>query len=133
MPQCPKCGAQVGEEMAFCPMCGAPLKIEKPLEAAASTQAPAPSKAEKTEKHEKEEKGEKKEKTEKHEKRELGFAAPLIAGLILIFLGAFMYLQAAGILNREIAGALFFIILGIIIIVAGVYAVVTASKRHPKV
>jgi len=129
---CPKCGAKVTEEMAFCPKCGAPLKAEKPKEQPVA--APAPSivyRGEKAEKHEKEEKGEKGEKgerAEKHEKREFTFIGPLIGGLVLIFLGVISLLQITGRINKEILWALFFVVIGILIIVGAIMA----SRRHPK-
>jgi uncharacterized membrane protein YvbJ len=126
MPYCQKCGTEVSEEMTFCPKCGASLKVEKPVEAAP---APAPKKTEKAEKHEKEEK---REKAEKREKREFGVIGPLIGGLILILLGLMLYLQVTGFLQRGVAGALFLITLGIIVIVAGLYAATTAARRHPR-
>jgi len=135
MPYCPKCGTQVREKMAFCPKCGAALKVEQPPTEAVS--APAPYRAEKTEKHEKrekEEKGEKREKaekTEKHEKREFGVIGPLIGGLILIVVGFMFYLQVTGFLRRQVASALFLIIVGVIIIVGALYATMMATRRHP--
>jgi len=114
----------VSEGMAFCPRCGAPLKAEKP-----PTEAPPtsyrPEKAEKAEKHEKQEKG---EKTEKPEKREFGFVGSLIGGLILIFFGLVSYLQVTGFLGKEVVGALFLILIGIIIVIGGLYA----ARRHPR-
>lgn len=117
--------------MIFCPKCGAPLKAEKPSEQPAAP-TPMAYRGEKAEKHEKEEKGEKGEKAEKYEKREYAFIGPLIGGLILIFLGFMAYLQISGFLGREVAGATFLIIIGIIIIVAAIYASMAASRRHPK-
>ena len=124
MPYCQKCGTEIREEMVFCPQCGAPLKA-----------APAPQRAEKAEKQEKGEKGEKREKTEKtekHEKREFGVIGPLIGGLILVFIGLMSYLQVAGLLRTEVASALFFIIIGIIIVIGSIYAALMASRRHPR-
>lgn len=135
MPYCSKCGAQVREEMAFCSKCGAALKVEPPP--AETVSAPPPYRAEKAEKHEKrekEEKGEKREKeekTEKHEKREFGVIGPLIGGLILIFVGLMFYLQVTGFLGRQVASALFLIIIGVIIIVGALYAATMATRRHP--
>lgn len=132
MPYCPKCGAKVSDEMAFCPKCGAALKAEKPpVEAAPAPARPRTEKAEKAEKaekREKEEKTEKGEKEEKHEKGEFGILGPLIGGLVLIFLGLMSYLQVTGMLGREVVGASFLIIIGVIIIVAAIYA----TRRHPK-
>jgi len=106
MPFCPKCGAEIHEEMAFCPKCGAPLKAEMP-------------------KREKEEKG---ERPEKYEKREVSAIGPLIGGLFLIFLGLALYLQVMGYRIWDFAGALFLVIVGIIIIIAGIYA----SRMFPR-
>lgn len=130
MPYCQKCGTEIREEMAFCPKCGAPLKAEQPPVEAAP--APAPQRAEKAEKREKREKEEKREKTEKHEKREFGVIGPLVGGLILVFLGLTSYLQVSGLLRTEVASALFFIIIGIIIVVGSIYAALMASRRHPR-
>jgi uncharacterized Zn finger protein (UPF0148 family) len=124
MSYCPKCGTKVSEGMAFCPKCGAPLKAEKPPTEARPT-GYRPEKAEKAEKHEKQEK---KEKTEKHEKREFGFVGQLIGGLILIFFGLMSYLQVTGFLGKEVVGALFLILIGIIIIIGVIYA----ARRHPR-
>lgn len=127
MPYCRKCGAKVEEEMAFCSKCGASLKVEQPREIVEQR-----IRYEKEEKAEKREKAEKGEKAEKHEKGEFAFIGPLIGGLILIFLGLMFYLHLTGFLLREIAWAVFFIAIGIVIIAAAIYAATQASKRHPK-
>lgn len=135
MSYCPKCGTKVDEEMAFCPKCGAPLKSEQPPSEAKPVAAhyraekhEKQEKREKEEKHEKHEKEEKGETSEKFEKREFGILGPLIGGLILVFLGLMSFLQVTGYLEREIAWAFFFVIIGIIIIIGAVYA----ARRHPK-
>ncbi len=130
MPYCSKCGTKVGEEMIFCPNCGASLKAAQPPVEAAP--APAPQRVEKAEKCEKEEKGEKREKTEKYEKREFGFIGPLIGGLILTFFGLMFYLQATGFIGWRVAGPLFLIIVGIVILIGALYAAMMAARRHPK-
>jgi len=130
MSYCPRCGSKVSEEIAFCPKCGAPLKGEKPP--AQAVPAPAPYRGEKAEKHEKGEKREKAEKYEKREKREFGVIGWLIGGLILILLGLMFYLQVINLLPREVIWALFFIIVGVIIIVGAIYVAMMASRRHPK-
>jgi len=130
MVYCPKCGTEVNEEMVFCPKCGAALKAEQATADAVSTQTRR--RAEKAEKQEKQEKQEKREKSEKYEKREFGFIGPLIGGLILVFLGLISYLQVTGYLGREIVGASFLVMIGAIIIVVGLYAMVLASRRHPR-
>jgi uncharacterized membrane protein YvbJ len=125
MSYCPKCGSKVDEEMTFCPKCGAPLKAEKAVAEAKPVAYRRDEKAEKTEKH---------EKGEKHEKREYGFIGPLVGGLILLFVGLTFYLELT--VHDEnlmrIAWAFFFVIIGIIIIVAAVYGVIIAGRRHPR-
>ena len=135
MSYCPKCGTKVREEMGFCPKCGAALKVEQPPAEAAP---PTPYRAEKAEKHEKREKEEKEErpekrgeKAEKHEKREFGYIGSLIGGLILIFIGLMSYLALTASINLAAVGAIFVVVIGIIIIVGAVYAAMMASRRHP--
>ena len=128
MPFCPKCGAEIHEEMAFCPKCGAPLKAEMPPAEAVAPERYRREKEEKAEKAEKREKEEKRERPEKYEKREVSAIGPLIGGLFLIFLGLALYLQVMGYRIWESAGALFLVIVGIIIIIAGIYA----SRLFPR-
>jgi len=142
MSYCPKCGSKVREEMNFCPKCGTVLKVaQPPVETAPSPAQPSPpsapyraEKAERREKEEKEEKHEKQEKEEKgerHEIRELSFAGPLIGGLFLILVGFFLYLSVTGTIRLETFGALFLVLIGIVVIVGAAYAAMTASRRHP--
>jgi len=134
MQYCSKCGSKVDEEMSFCPKCGAALRVEQPVVEAVP---PAPyrgekaEKGEKQEKREKEERQEKKEKTEKHEKREYGYIGPLIGGLILIALGFMFYISLTQIVAPGALWAFFFIVIGIIIIIAAIYATMIARKRQP--
>jgi len=130
MSYCPKCGTKVSEEMSFCPKCGAALKVEKPPTEAAPPVAYRAEKAEKTEKREKEEK---REKTEKHEKRETGYIGSLVGGLILIFIGLMSYLALTRAIIWETAGAIFVVIIGIIIILGAIYAATMAVRRHPEI
>ena len=123
MSYCPKCGAKVTEEMEFCSKCGAPLKV---------AQAPPETRAREYRRNEKAEKTEKHEKNEKYEKREYGFMGPLIGGLILIFLRLAFYLRIALNVSSGAVWAIFFVIIGIVIIAAAVYGAMTAGKRHPK-
>jgi uncharacterized membrane protein YvbJ len=113
---CPKCGNKIEEDMVFCPKCGASLKGEQ----AAVPPPPVTYRHEKDEKH------------EKHEKGEYAFIGPLIGGLILIFIGLSAYLSMTGMVESRVWGAVFFIAVGIIIIVGVIYGAVLASRRHPK-
>jgi uncharacterized membrane protein len=126
MPYCPKCGSGISEEMVFCPKCGAPLKGEQVSTAA---KHPVNYRYEKNEKDEKHEKG---EKAEKHEKQAHGFIGPLVGGLVLVLLGLMFYTQMILGINKEMIWALFFIIIGVIIIVGVIYGAMLASKRYPK-
>ena len=122
MSYCPKCGNKIEEEMSFCPKCGAPLKAQQASAEARTTYR----------KEEKAEKGEKNEKGEKREKHEYGFLGPLIGGLVLIFIGAFSYLEIATTVDSRVIWAIFFVLVGVIIIVAAIYGVAMAARRHPK-
>ncbi|MGQ9564997.1 MAG: hypothetical protein ACUVT5_00425 [Candidatus Bathyarchaeales archaeon] len=48
-----------------------------------------------------------------------------------MFLGFLLYVQVTGYFGIETAGALFFIAIGIVIIVVGLYAAAVARRRHP--
>lgn len=127
MSYCPKCSAEVTEEMTFCPKCGAPLK---------AAQAPAEPRIReyrRGEKSEKGEKAEKREKGEKGEKHELGFLGPLIGGLILIFLGVTAF---AGIsypsYDLRAFLAFFLLLIGVIVIAVAIYYAFVLAKRHPR-
>jgi uncharacterized membrane protein len=105
--------------MAFCPKCGAALKAEQPRYIAERV---------KGEKEEKKEKAEKAEKHEKREKHEYAFIGPLIGGLILIIIGLMSYLHITGYVRREMIGAFFLVILGILVILGAIFA----ARRTPK-
>jgi len=123
---CPKCGNEVTEEMAFCPKCGAALRAEPiTVETRRRTYY-------RDEKAEKEEKGEKGEKGEKHEKRGYSILGPLIGGLILIFIGLTSYLAITGAIDTRMVWALFFVMIGVIIIVGAIYGSLMAGRRHPR-
>jgi hypothetical protein len=129
MPYCQKCGNKVDENMVFCPRCGASLKDQ-----ASSAQAPPPvyhRRDEKQEKNEKREKQDHPEKGEKHEKGEFGFIGFLIGGLVLILIGVFSVLQFTGYLPPLPTFAILLLLIGIVIIIAAVYATITARKRYP--
>ena len=130
MAQCPKCGSEVSEEMSFCPKCGAALRIQPPPPAGTRpTRYRRDEKSEKGEKHEKEEKG---EKGEKGEKQGYGFLGPLIGGLILVFLGASFWLELTGVLSARYMWSFFLLLVGIVIIIAALYAAFVLTKRHPR-
>ncbi len=127
MTYCAKCGSEVSEEMSFCPKCGAALKLEQPA-------VERPMERRRDEKGEKGEKAEKSEKREKHEKGEYAFIGPLVGGLILFFVGLTLYLWTQGAYKDwgRLIWAFFFVIIGIIIIVAAVYGAILAGRRHPR-
>ncbi len=126
---CPKCGSKIDENMMFCSKCGAALKpTQATTERAPRTVVYRNEKNEKNEKSEKQEKG---EKTEKHEKRVHGFMGPLIGGLILILIGLTTYLELVNMVERRMLGALFFVIVGVAIIIGVAYGATLARKRHP--
>lgn len=133
MSYCPKCGNKVDETMTFCPRCGASLKVEAPARPA----APSPPTYRRNEKAEKQEKGEKQEKNEpekgeKHEKGEFGFIGWLIGGLVLILMGAMYFINMHyRWVNTAMGWALFLLVIGVVIIVVGVYVSMNARKRHP--
>lgn len=114
--------------MAFCPKCGASLKVE-----ATTRPAPAPpayqrgEKAEKGEKHEKNEP----EKGEKHEKGEFSYIGWLIGGIIVIIIGISAYLEAIGYLTGPVQGAVVLLIIGIAIIIVAVWLSTTARRHNP--
>jgi uncharacterized membrane protein YvbJ len=126
MVYCPKCGTEVEEQMTFCPRCGASLKEEAPVRVVHRDE-----KAEKSEKNEKQEK-QGSEKGEKHEKREFAFVSWLIGGLILMVVGALAFLNVYyHFVNTALGWALLLLAIGVIIIVAALYFVMSARKRSP--
>lgn len=127
MAKCPKCGNEISEEMAFCPKCGTSLKVAQPTTEARTTVT-----YRRDEKSEKREKDEKEEKGEKHEKREYSFIGPLIGGLILVCIGLVGYLQVTQGFDPRTVWAIFFVIIGVIIIGGAVYGAMLAGRRHPR-
>jgi hypothetical protein len=131
--------------MAFCPKCGASLKGQPPkdledwgrefgerMEQWGKDFGDRMSERAQTWE---EVRFEKEEKGEKYEAREWAyvgmFLGPLIGGLILIFLGLLLYLQVTGRLRAEAIGAVFFIVISVIILAAALYAAVMTRRRHP--
>ena len=140
MPYCPKCGNKVEENMTFCPRCGAPLKMEGQPQAAqippAQSASPQPPmRNEKAEKGEKQEKHQQPEKGEKHEKGGFGFVGFLIAGIVVVLLGvlAFVRVQYPNILTGGMESALILLLIGLAIIIVGVYVAMMARRRNPPV
>jgi uncharacterized membrane protein YvbJ len=124
---CPKCGSKIDEETSFCPKCGAALKAEAVAEPRTIRR-----RNEKSEKDEKNEKDGRNEKSEKHEKHGYSFLGPLIGGLVLIFIGLTSYLQITQAIDTKMMWAFFFVIVGVIIIIGGIFGVVMAGRRHPR-
>jgi hypothetical protein len=140
MPYCPKCGNKVEENMTFCPRCGAPLKMEGQPQAAqippAQSASPQPPmRNEKAEKGEKQEKHQQPEKGEKHEKGGFGFVGFLIAGIVVVLLGvmAFVRVQYPNVLTGGMESALILLLIGLAIIIVGVYVAMMARRRNPPV
>jgi len=119
MPYCSKCGREVSGEENYCPKCGANLRSRPYREI----------RLERDEKQEKEEKG---EKDEKHEKREASLVGPIIGGLVLIFIGVCFYLVTLGAISFLTIGPFLLVFLGVLIIIAAVLAILSASKRNPR-
>jgi hypothetical protein len=129
MATCPKCGSRVRDDMAFCPNCGASLRAEQ----TATQQTPPPPPRYRNEKAEKDERNEKREKGEKHEKRgPYGFIGPLIGGLVLIFIGMVAVLSIYYNVRSDVIWALFFIIIGILVIIGAIYGATMARRRYPR-
>ncbi len=115
--------------MAFCPQCGAPLRVETAAATAPSSAPPRHEKAEKSEKQEKQEP----EKGEKHEKGRLGFVGFLVAGLVLVSIGIVAYYDVTiGLPASRLTGPAILLIIGIVIIIVGVYAATMAKRRYPQ-
>lgn len=124
MVSCQRCGAEVSDDMAFCPKCGNPLKV-------AQTAAPTDWRSERRErrKPEKAEKNEKQEKGEKYEKREHPFIGPLIGGLVLVLLGVVSYLQILGYNFGQFVWPTILIIAGFAVLLGSLARM--ARKRNP--
>jgi hypothetical protein len=138
VPNCPKCGSETSAEMAFCPKCGAPLKVQQPTDLREEMRERRREwrerRRELREQRRQAEKREKTEKNEKYEKRETylpSFIGPLIGGVVVLFLGLVFYFTIAGSYQAEVVGAAFFVIVGLIVIAAAIYAATAATRRHP--
>jgi uncharacterized membrane protein YvbJ len=133
MPHCPKCDSEVDEKMVFCPKCGAPLRMEQPAnlrdEWRTKRREWREQRREQRTQRRQAEKSEKEEKWEKKGKHEYMFLGPLIGGLALIILGVFLYFLIVG-FSVQLLGALFLVFVGVIIIVAALYSIFVAERRH---
>jgi predicted lipid-binding transport protein (Tim44 family) len=75
----------------------------------------------------------KRQKRARKRRRQNGFIGPLIGGLILIVLGLTAYLRVSGVVTDErYIWAFFLVLIGLVIIVAAVYTLIMAARRHPK-
>ncbi len=130
MSYCPKCGNKVDETMTFCPRCGASLKLE--TAPPRPTPPPMYRRDEKGEKHEKNQ--QQGEKGEKHEKGQYGHVGWLIGGLAVILLGIFAFVEAAypGMFVTRYNGAIFLLVVGVVIIAVAVWFSMMARKRNPQ-
>jgi uncharacterized membrane protein len=124
----------VDETMAFCPKCGASLKMGATWQAGPTTTPPPY----RHEKHEKTEKSEKTEKTEKHqEKYEKGGSGYgfLIAGVVIVLLGVLGFISATTSIfhgfTGAVASATVLMIIGVLIVLAGVYYSTRSRRRNP--
>jgi uncharacterized membrane protein YvbJ len=125
LPYCQKCGNEIAAEVKYCPKCGAPVGAEMV----------ARERYERREKQEKQEKGEKQEKQEKQEKgekQETSVLWALVAGLILIALGVISVLTTFFGLAGLPSGAVFLLVIGVVIILVAIYSAVRAGRRSPR-
>lgn len=124
MPYCPRCGAEVTPDAKFCLKCGASL-----LETGRPYRTEY---AEKHEKGEKREKGEKSEKEEKREKEEMSMSVQLGVGLIVIFAGIVFFIASTRLFQLTTVWPYLVIILGVAIVLLGIIASRSASRRNPR-
>jgi len=126
MSYCPKCGNKVDDTMTFCSNCGTRLK-----DSTSSQAQPIESdqRQEKTEKNKEQETRTPPEKAGKPEKAERGFVYYLAGGLILITISVFAILELtkpALMTGQNLAFV--FVIIGLIVIFAAVYAATSGRK-----
>jgi len=130
MSYCPKCGTKVDPTMTFCPNCGAPLKPETASQPGSTSTYPP---YYRHRHHEKDEKHDEKH-GEKYEKGGSGVGY-LIGGIVIVVIGLLAYINATtnffhGITGQE-ASAIFLVIVGILIVVAGIYYSSRSRRRNP--
>ena len=105
--------------MRYCPKCGASIGAARSREA-----------YEKQEKQEKHEKHEKHEKQEKHEKEETSRFWVLLGGLILIAFGLLSVVVTY--FPSSSYGAVFVVLIGVLIMIIAVYGGVKAASSSPE-
>jgi len=128
MPSCLKCGSKVEDTDTFCQNCGTPLKDL----AASPATSTAPSLQVKAEENEnlKKPNDPKKEKTQ--EKPDRSFVYYLALGLILITVGVSAILELTdGKLAMSALLAVMLFTIGLIVILAAVYAAFAGRKHTP--
>lgn len=122
MPYCSKCGTEIAVGMQYCPKCGASIE----------TLRISREKHEKQEKEEKHEKEEKFEKHEKYEKQERNHSWMLLAGFILIVFGLFSIISTYIGLSSTDKGAIFLVLVGVVIMIIAFYGTTKAVRSSPK-
>lgn len=132
MEYCPKCGNKVDETMAFCPRCGSPLKTGTAWQGQTAPPSTPPPYEEYRYRH-RHEKQEKNEKAEKHEKPGGSYMGMVIAGIVLLFIGVISYVNATtDLLSAPVTSALVVVIIGLIIVVAGIFYSTRSRNRNPR-
>ena len=134
MSYCPKCGNKVDETMTFCPNCGASLKMGTAGQAGpAATYPPYRYRHEKGNEKD-EEKGRGEKYREKHEKAGGGYGF-LIAGVLIVVLGLLAFINATTDVFHSLSGpaasAIVLLVIGVLIVVAGIYYSARSRRRNP--
>lgn len=113
LPFCQNCGAEISTDVAFCPKCGRQTVV-------------SPAAVERGHLR-----GEKREKSEKGEKEEKSGdkTAPLVGGLILVWLGISFYLVQARYIDWNEWWPYFIIGIGVVLIVQAVVRYSTSSFK----
>lgn len=132
MPQCPKCGSEITDEMTFCPKCGASLKTAQSQEWREQLRESRKEWRERRREMRDTHRTEKEEEWEKTEKHGIIFVGPLLGGVIVLVIGLFLYFVVTTGFNLALLGALFFVFIGIVIIVGATYGAIIFGRRHPR-
>ena len=126
MSYCLKCGNKVDDSMAFCPNCGASLRMET-----GTTPPYPPPTYRRDEKNEKQEKNQRNEKGEKQEKGEHSFVGWLIGGIIVISIGLFAFANAFGYITSAIQNAAILVVIGVVLILVAIWRSMSARRHFP--